>query len=111
MSDLSSCELEECLDKIRKACAASVRAASPSPRIALGVRSSAARAALPPTPTEARRARFLQAQAFLKARCVLVSPCDREALVRRYWVSGKREPMFAEEVIAHAERLGFEVTP
>lgn len=46
---------------------------------------------------------------FLKARCILVDVVDRAAPVRSYRVSGKREAMYLEGVVALAESLGFEV--
>lgn len=52
---------------------------------------------------------FRAAEAYLKARCILVSPVDRDALVRTYRVSGRRESQTLEMVIAYAEALGFEV--
>ena len=54
-----------------------------------------------------RAARFAAAVAFLKARAILVTVVDRNALVRRYRVSGKLDSMFAEDVIARAVKLGF----
>lgn len=45
---------------------------------------------------------------FLKARCILVDVVDRGAQIRKYRVSGKREAMFLEDVVALAESLGFE---
>ena len=55
-----------------------------------------------------RRARLAAATAFLKRRCILVTVVDRDAPIRTYRVSGKREPMLAEGVIAIAEWQGFE---
>lgn len=55
-----------------------------------------------------RRDRLERAVRFLKTRCILVDPIDRLAAIRRYRVSGKREPIFAEDVIEHAQRFGFE---
>lgn len=63
--------------------------------------------AIPPLPSAARAARFAAAVAFLKARAILVTVVDRNALVRRYRVSGKLDSMFAEDVIARAVKLGF----
>lgn len=64
--------------------------------------------AIPPLPTATRRARLERAIAFLKARCILVSICDRAALVRQYRVTGKREPMLAEDVIELAAWHGMQ---
>jgi len=47
---------------------------------------------------------------YLKARCILVDVVDRSALVRRYRISGKHNPVYLEGVIALAESLGFEVS-
>lgn len=57
-------------------------------------------------PIAERQARLDAAIRFLKARCILVDCTDRSAMVRRYRVSGKREPMLAEQVIEHAQALG-----
>lgn len=45
---------------------------------------------------------------FLKARCILVDVVDRDAQIRKYRVSGRREAMYLEDVVALAEGLGFE---
>lgn len=60
-------------------------------------------------PIAARRERIDAAIRFLKQRCILVDPVDRYAAVRRYRMSGCKEPLFAEDVIARAEKLGLEV--
>lgn len=59
-------------------------------------------------PIAERRAMLDAAIRFLKARCILVDCTDRSAMVRRYRVSGKREPMLAEHVIDYARSLGME---
>lgn len=59
-------------------------------------------------PIAARRAQIARAIAFLKRKCVLVDPVDRFAQVRRYRVSGKRDPIYAEQVIEMAEAMGME---
>lgn len=59
-------------------------------------------------PIALRREQIAHAIAFLKRNCVLVDPVDRFAQVRRYRVSGKREPMLAEQVIELAESMGME---
>lgn len=51
---------------------------------------------------------FAAAERFLKARCILVDVVDRNAPIRRYRVSGRRNPMFLEDVVELAEGLGFE---
>lgn len=61
---------------------------------------------LRPDPIAERREMLDAATRYLKARCILVDCTDRSAMVRRYRVSGKREPMLAEEVIEHARDLG-----
>ncbi len=69
-------------------------------------------AARPPLPLtfEARRARLEAAIAHLKRHCILVSVSDRDAPVRLYRVSGRRESKFAEEVIEIAQEYGLELT-
>ncbi|HEX7821074.1 MAG TPA: hypothetical protein VF463_10695 [Sphingobium sp.] len=47
---------------------------------------------------------------FLRARAILVSPDDRQPLLRRYWVSGMRDPQFAEDVIGLAQAMGWEAS-
>lgn len=54
-----------------------------------------------------RHERLASAIAFLKARAILVTAVDRYAPVRQYWVSGKRERKFAEDVIEIAQALGW----
>lgn len=70
------------------------------------------RKALPAMPMafEERRRKLEAAIAFLKRKCILVDPLDKLAAVRRYRVSGKRDAMLAEEVIEHAQSMGFEVS-
>ena len=62
-----------------------------------------------PAPFELRQRQLKGAIAWLKARCVLVTPLDRDALVRRYRVSGFRDNQLAEDVVALAAAQGFEV--
>ncbi len=57
-------------------------------------------------PLVTRRERIAAAVAFLKRQCVLVDVVDRFAQIRRYRVTGKRDPMFAEQVIDHAIEKG-----
>ncbi len=59
-------------------------------------------------PIAERRARIEGATAFLKRRCILVSVVNREAQIRTYRVSGKRDPMLLDEVVAFAMERGFE---
>lgn len=55
-----------------------------------------------------RRAAIAAAIRFLKSKCVLVEPVDKQALVRRYRVSGLDTPIYAEGVVAYARSLGME---
>lgn len=47
--------------------------------------------------------------AYLKARCILVTVVDRDALVREYFVTGKRFRHSLEMVVELAESMGFEI--
>ena len=76
--------------------------------VPLGARVEKPETAPRPAPYEQRRALLERAMRFLKANFILVTPCDRFAQIRRYRVSGKREPMLAEDVIAHAIAKGME---
>lgn len=64
---------------------------------------------LPMLVPEQRRQVLCQAIAHLKARCILVDVVSRDADIRTYRVSGKRDAMLADEVIAFARLKGFEV--
>lgn len=75
-------------------------------RLLPGARVAKARAVLPETPFAERQARLREATAFLAARGTLISPVNRLAAIRTYWVSGKRQPMLAEDVIALAVERG-----
>ncbi len=55
-----------------------------------------------------RAERLNGAIAFLKARCILVTPVDRQALVGTYYMTGNQNRFTAEQVIARAVRLGWE---
>ena len=55
-----------------------------------------------------RMQRFEDARRYLQQRGVLVSVANREAMVRRYRVTGKREPFYAEDVIELAIAHGME---
>lgn len=59
-------------------------------------------------PIAQRREAIERAIRFLKSKAILVDVTDRSAMIRRYRVSGKREPMLAEQVIEHAIELGME---
>lgn len=59
-------------------------------------------------PIAQRREAIEQAIRFLRARCILVTWTDRNAMIRKYRVSGKRDTMLAEQVIEHAVSLGME---
>lgn len=76
-------------------------------RLSLGVRTERKASPLP-MPMEARRRRLQAAIAFLQARGTLVSILDRDALVRRYRITAKRENYLADEVVAYAIERGFE---
>jgi hypothetical protein len=54
-----------------------------------------------------RRERLEGAIAFLRGKAVLVQVSDRNAQIRKYRVSGKREAQFAEEVIETALDMGW----
>jgi len=60
----------------------------------------------PPQPFEQRQARFKAAEAFLKMKAILVTPVNRDAQIRTYRVSGKRDSMIHEEVVEYAISLG-----
>lgn len=64
---------------------------------------------LGPDPIAQRREALDRAIRFLKSRCVLVDITDRTAVIRKYRVSGKRDLMFAEQVIEHATAMGMEI--
>jgi len=76
-------------------------------RPSLGERQTRAAKPLPPMPTELLRRQRLQAAiAFLARTGILVTVVDRDALIRQYRVSGKREKKLADEVIAIAVERG-----
>ncbi len=79
------------------------------PRPTIGMPVAVPAPKLPPLPIEERRARLEAAMAWLKARCILVSVSDRQALVRKYRVTGRAPSLLAEEVIQHAENMGMNV--
>lgn len=55
-----------------------------------------------------RMDRLRGATAFLKSRCIIVQVVNKDALVREYVMSGSFHRCTAEQVIARAERLGWE---
>lgn len=88
---------------------ASAATSTPAPRPIVAPRNP--RKALPvlkADPIAQRREAIERAIRFLKSKAILVDCTDRSAMVRRYRVSGKREPMLAEQVIEHAIVLGME---
>lgn len=64
---------------------------------------------LPEIPFHLRKRNIEAATAVLKQHAILVDVVDRNALVRTYRVSGKRDAMLAEGVIEIACQHGFEV--
>jgi hypothetical protein len=58
---------------------------------------------------EQRAQRIESAIRFLKGRCVLVTVANREHPIRTYRVSGRRELQLAEDVIAMAQDMGWDV--
>lgn len=112
--DRDARELEAPVDRMAviRAVAAKLaarEAVKPAPRVPLGQPAERKAAVLPPLWAEAQRAALQGAIAYLKQRCVLVTVCDRDAAIRKYRVSGKRDAMLACEVIAYAAGKGFEV--
>ena len=67
-----------------------------------------ARAAMPIGWVEQRHARINEAIAFLNTKGRGVQIIDRDARVRKYRLTGKVEPMLAEEIIRYAVAQGFE---
>lgn len=98
------------LSKIRAAAQALAKKHSTDrvTRPALGHRTERKTSALPEMPTEARRKKLEGAISHLKRLGILVSVCDREALVRQYRVTGKRDKHLADDVVAYALQRGFE---
>lgn len=64
--------------------------------------------ALPPNPLEERRARLQRAIVWLNTHAFFVQIVDRDAAVRMYRVSGKRDAMLAEDVIRVAIDKGMD---
>ncbi len=95
-----------------RAAAAHVEA-KPQPAVparpSLGVAQECKPVLLPSLPFAARRQRLDAAIAFLKRQGILVSVVDRDAPIRKYRVSGKLDPRFAEEVIEIAVARGLEL--
>lgn len=78
-------------------------------RLSLGAPTHRAPLRPPPLMPEVRRRRIEAAIAFLKRGMVLVTVDDRNAQVRRYRVSGRRDAVFAEQVIELAVAQGMEL--
>lgn len=92
--------------------ALSVREASArTARVRLGYPTQRAATALPKLSAETRLRQLQEAIAFLKHQGILVSIYDRDALVRRYRVTGKRENYLADDVVAYAIERGFSPEP
>lgn len=97
------------LDLIRDIAAQLEARKTPTPRPIVGPRIER-KAVLPMAgdPIAQRREAIERATRFLKARCILVTITDRNAMIRKYRVSGKRDTMLAEQVIEYAVSLGME---
>jgi hypothetical protein len=54
-----------------------------------------------------RRERLAKAIAFLRRNAIIVDQIDKRAPIAMYRVSGKRYNQLAEDVIAHAESMGW----
>lgn len=110
--DRDARELEQPVDRLATIRDADQKLALPAQtgdfRAVIGAPTVKSALPIPPLPAFARRQRLQAAMMFLKRQCILVSPVDRSALVRRYRVSGKREAMYAEEVVAFAIERGFQ---
>lgn len=110
--DRDARELEQPVDRLAMIRDAARKLALPAQtgdfRAVIGAPTVKSTLPIPPLPAFARRQRLQAAMMFLKRQCILVSPVDRSALVRRYRVSGKREAMYAEEVVAFAVERGFQ---
>lgn len=96
---------ENRIDLIRRAARSLALREERKPRPLPGAR-NVKEAAIPPMPFEARRQALEAAIRFLARRGVLVTVLDRQAQVRRYRVTGKRENKLAEEVIELALDAG-----
>lgn len=97
------------IDLIRDIAARLEARKAPAPRPIVGPRIER-KAALPMAgdPIARRREAIESAIRFLKSRCILVTITDRNAMIRKYRVIGKREAMLAEQVIEYAVSLGME---
>lgn len=95
------------LDLIREAARSAARKAGPAlpQRILPGERKTDS-FQIPANPILQRRAQVERAIAFLRGKGVLVSIVDRQALVRKYRVTGKPESVLAEDVIQIALERG-----
>jgi len=85
-----------------------VHAAAKALRAVAGERAGKAAGSLPPLPCAEGQARLARASAFLAQRGVQVWPVNRFAAIRTYRVSGRREPMLLEDVIALATARGMD---
>lgn len=95
------------IDLIRDIAARLEARKAPAPRPVVGPRIER-KAALPMAgdPIARRREAIESAIRFLKSRYILVTITDRNAMIRKYRVTGKREAMLAEQVIEYAVSLG-----
>jgi hypothetical protein len=96
------------LDRIREAAGKLALRNRPAPRPLPGPRNQRRDLVATADPIAQRRDAIERATRFLKSKAILVDILDRSAMIRRYRVGGKREPMLAEEVIEHARQLGME---
>lgn len=98
------------LEMIRKAAQRLADRGQPVARLPLAAPTRRPGSCLANTPdwTAERRERLQGAIAFLRSRCVLVWPDNRDALVRRYRMTGNFNLFTAEQVIGRAERLGWD---
>lgn len=96
------------LDRIREAAGKLALRNRPAPRPLPGQRNQRRDVAAATDPIAQRREAIERAIRLLKSKAILADILDRSAMIRRYRVGGKREPMLAEEVIEHARQLGME---
>lgn len=54
-----------------------------------------------------RRERLAGAIAYLRSCAVLCDQIDKRDMIASYWVSGVRQPMLADDIIALAKRKGW----
>lgn len=94
------------IEAIRQAHERVLSRTKPAPRLSIGQRNMKAATSVLPNPMERRRRRIAAAIAHLKRQCILVTPTDRSAMIRRYRVTGKQALMLAEDVIEMAVARG-----